>query len=261
MKLEPDIIKALKILDRYFRAKGIKYVLIGAQVPKLLITSLVSDEHRPTRDVDVTLQLEEWSDYKNVKNELLVKGFREGKFELRFIYEETLLDIVPYLQKEMKSGVLHLPHSENSMNLSGFDRLFTNAVLIDIETDFRIPVVPLHLFVFTKMLAFLDRGVSQNITKDLEDIIFVLENYETQSERRFDTTIPSDIDYKARGAYLLGYDLKQYLTANERKTVSAFFNYFEDEYSAFLQKLSQYDQWKRKELFLMFTCFQKGIQS
>ncbi len=196
MKLEADIITTLKILDTFFRSKGIKYALIGAQVPRLLITFPVLDEHRPTRDIDVTLQLEDWSDYDKIKKELMKIGFQEDKFELRFIYEKTILDIVPYLQNEIKSGILHLPHSETSMNLSGFD-----------------------------------------------------------------TTIPFNINYEARGAYLLGIDLKEYLTANERKSVSVFFDYFHDEYSAFLQKLAQYDRQKRKELLLMFTCFNRGIQS
>ena len=262
MKLEPELIATLKILDKYFRKKGISYALIGAQVPRILINFPVMSEHRPTRDIDITLQSNSWRDFEIIKQELIDLGFKEDRFELRFIFQGTVLDIVPYLNSEVKDGILTLPGSGYTLNVFGFDRLLQNSKLIEIQPGLNIPIVPLHILLFTKILAFLDRGINQNITKDIEDIIFIFQNYETleMSERRFDATIPAEINYEDRGAFLLGIDLKQYLQKEEQGFVVSFLEHFQDEFSTVIQKISKYDFGKSKEIFHMFLAFKKGLE-
>ena len=67
MKLDPDAISVLKILDKFFRERGLNYVLIGALVPKILITSPVLGDHRPTSDIDLTLYMNAWSDFEKLR--------------------------------------------------------------------------------------------------------------------------------------------------------------------------------------------------
>ncbi len=259
MKLDPASISVLKILAEYFRSKGITFVLIGAQVPRLLITAAVAEEHRPTMDVDISLQMQSWADFAVVKRELLEMGFKEDRFELRFLYENSKMDIVPYLEKEMNKGILTLPKTENQLNVTGYDKLFKHAIDQKIDTEFYLPVVPLPLFVFTKILAFLDRGIEKNITKDLEDIVFVFQNYEADgSERRFDPQIPEEMLYEERGAYLIGFDLNKYLSEGEMSFVISFLEYFKDEYSEYIQRIRRFSAERRKEIYRLFRSFTRG---
>jgi len=261
MKLEPELISTLKVLDNYFNEKGINYALIGAQVPRILIDLPVASEHRPTQDIDITLQSYSWKDFEEIKQELFNLGFKEDRFELRFIFQDTILDIVPYLNSEVNNGILTLPGSGNTLNVFGFDRLLENSIKIEIQPNLHIPVVPLHILLFTKILAFLDRGLNRNITKDIEDIIFIFQNYESleMSERRFDATIPLEVNYEDRGAFLLGVDLKQYLQKEEQEFVVSFLEHFQDEFSTIIQKISKYDTAKSREIINLFDSFRKGF--
>lgn len=262
MKLDPEAISVLKILDEYFRKRGLQYVLIGAQVPKILISSPVLDDHRPTLDVDITFKLENWSDFNKLKQDLHDLEFTEDRFELRFKHGTILFDFLPYISNEVKDGFLILPQSDRQLNLHGFERLFKHQLFEEIETGFRVPVVPLQIFVYTKILAFLDRGISQNVTKDLEDIIFVLQNYETEdlSLRRFDTDIPQKINFENRGAYLLGIDLKQYLKENEQNFVEKFSKHFKDKYSPYIQKIAGFESNRSEEILVLFESFFRGLE-
>lgn len=261
MKLDSNIISVMKVLDKFFRERGLNYVLIGAQVPKILITSPVLDEHRPTNDIDLTLYMNIWSDFEKLKNDLEKIGFAEDHFELRFVYEKTILELVPYLANEIEDGILTLPQSGNKLNMYGFDRLFKNYVYEEVEEGFKVPVVPLHIFVYTKVLAFLDRGISKDVTKDVEDIIFVMQNYETenQNERRFDTDIPQTINYEFRGAYLLGNDLADYLEEKESGMVDSFLDHFKNEYSPFIQRIGKFNSTRNKEILSLFDSFKIGF--
>ncbi len=261
MKLEPGLILVLEILDKYFRKKGINYALIGAQVPCLLIDVPVLSEHRPTLDIDITLQSSSWSDFEIIKQGLLDLGFKEDRFELRFLFQDTFLDIVPYLENEVKNNILKLPHSGNMINVLGYDRLLKNSIIKEVQPGLNIPVVPLHLLLFTKMLAFLDRGLDRNIIKDIIDIIFIFQNYKTldMSERRFDNSIPRKMNYEDRGAYLIGIDLKLYLQDKEQEYVISFLEHFQDEFSTVIQKISKYETGKSKEIYNLFDSFRKGF--
>ena len=261
MKLEPELIATLKILDKYFREKGINYTLIGAQVPHILIDFPVALEHRPTRDIDITLKSYSWKDFDIIKKELIDLGFKEDRFELRFIFKDTILDIIPYIKSEVCNGILTIPGSGNTINVFGFDRLLENTKKIEIQPDLHIPVIPLHILLFTKILAFLDRGINRNITKDIEDIIFIFQNYESLqiSDRRFDATIPLEMNYEDRGAFLLGVDLKQYLEKEEQEFVVTFLEHLNDEFSTFIQKISKFDTAKSKEIVSLFDSFRKGF--
>ena len=263
MKLELGLISVLKILDKYFQKKGITYALIGAQVPRILIDLPVLSEHRPTKDIDIAIKSYSWNDFEQIKKELSNFGFKESTNELRFFYQDTIIDIIPYLENEITNGLLKFPGSENILNVYGFDRLLKNSIRKEIQPGLNISIVPLHLLIFTKILAFLDRGINRNVMKDIEDIIFIFQNYETFkiSERRFDATISTDINYEDRGAYLIGYDLKHYLKDKEQEFVISFLEHFQDEYSPFIQRLTHYDSDKSKEILSLFDAFRKGFES
>jgi len=89
--------------------------------------------------------------------------------------------------------------------LTGFGLLFDLAREVAIAEGVRTPVPPVSLAVFCKFLSFRDRGSP----KDLADAAYMLAHYEEAlvSEMRFESSIPEELPYEMRGAYLAGKDL------------------------------------------------------
>jgi len=71
MKLEKELVDTLRILDEYFKKHDIKYVLIGAQVPKILLSLDRNPDSRPTKDIDLALEFDSWDDYSKVITDLI----------------------------------------------------------------------------------------------------------------------------------------------------------------------------------------------
>lgn len=62
MTIDPSIIRALRILSDYFRSKSYRFIVIGANVPLILIDQREVNGKgfgiRPTKDVDMSVEVE-----------------------------------------------------------------------------------------------------------------------------------------------------------------------------------------------------------
>lgn len=265
MTLEPGLIRALQILSDYFKSRDYRFILIGANVPLILIDWKEADRKgygiRQTKDVDFSVEVEDWEDYQGLKKDLLELGLvqKDHQPDHRFFIDNLIVDILPYGEAIAKDGVIEWPGTGHRMNVLGFDKLFRYAKPELITKGLTIPVIPLSLLVFSKITAHMDR----HLTKDLLDILYVLEHYEevTVSERRFDVTGEHDLSYEERGAYILGADLGNILSPQEIETVLAFLEGFSEEYSEHVQQLSHESRKSGKEILSLFGAFFKGLHS
>jgi len=243
MMMDPAVVALLRLISDFLKSKGYQFVLIGTNVPLILI-ELKQPNGRgfgiePTKDVDFSVIVDSWDDYQRLKSDLLNIGLIQKEHEPghRFFLNDVMVDILPYNQEIVKDGYFKWPGSGFRMNMTGFDILFRYAQEVTITEGLRIPVIPLSLLVFTKMIAYLDRRK----VKDLQDILYVLEHYEEASinERRFDVDLAEGINYETSGAYLLGQDLLPLLSEIELAIVREFLNLFKDEYIEAVQVLSR----------------------
>jgi predicted nucleotidyltransferase len=256
-------IPLLRLLSDYFKQKKYNYVLIGANVPLILIEFKQPDGRgfgiEPTKDVDFSVIVKDWDDYRNLKSDLLNIGLiqKEQEPEHRFFYNDLMVDIIPYNPAIVKNGYLEWPGSGFSMNVTGFDILFKHTIEEWIAEDLEIPVIPLPLLVFTKMSAYLDRKA----VRDLQDVLYVLEHYEEASisERRFDVLPDEEINYENSGALLLGLDLKPLLSESELGIVYEFLDLFKDEYTEAVQKLARASRKNVEEIIELVRVFKRGI--
>jgi len=247
----------IKKLDEYFKQNRINYVIIGATVPYLLIDLKQGGTgFRGTEDVDYSIKIEDWQNFETIKKDLEDLGFEQkvNGVEHRFGRNEVLIDILPYGKNLEEEGIIVFPGSERKINVKGFDKLFEYSQQEKIDDDLSINIIPIPLLVFTKILAYQDRQAS----KDLEDIYYVLEHYETVivSERRLAI---SEINYEYSGAYLLGKDLKELLEEKEKHIVENFLLLEDDKYSDIIQKLAAPHFDKVDDIYNMFENFKKGL--
>ena len=214
MRLEPGLRAVIQKLDEIFKKSNTRYILIGALVPRILIDLRESDDKgwgiRKTVDVDFAIQVKSWNAYHQIVSRLIASGFekRNGAPEHRLLYNDISVDIIPYSKELLQEDAIVWPKTGHKMVMQGFDLLFEKAKPEKITESLSIPVIPLSLAVYTKVIAFMDRTAS----KDLVDIIYMLAHYEegTVSDRRTDPDIPEEFAFENRGAYLLGKDLKHY---------------------------------------------------
>ena len=226
--MEPDLQVVLEKLAESFRKNDVQFVLIGAIVPEILIDGKEKDGKgfgiRKTHDVDCTIRVKNWDEYKDIFAKLMQTGFekRKNQPEHRLYFRDIPADILPYGIGLVQEDQIIWPQTGNRMRTTGFDLLFAMATEEPISDSLSIPVIPLPLAVYSKVIAFLDRKAS----KDLTDIFYILSHYEegTVSERRVDPDIPEVLPYETRGAYLLGRDLGGILPEDAKQLMQSFFD-------------------------------------
>lgn len=142
-------------------------IYVGGATVSLYINDPAADDVRPTKDIDISLQILSIPQLEEVRQLLIEKGFTQSA-ELgiicRFQLDDVLVDVMS------TKAVGWAP--ANPWFSEGFEKKET--VLID---GHNIRIMPLPYFMASKFSAFKDRGGNDpRLSKDLEDITYVLDN-------------------------------------------------------------------------------------
>lgn len=141
-------------------------VYVGGAVVSLYADDPAADDVRPTKDLDITLDIVSFSDLAGIERELAEKGFKtdhKEKVICRFTYEDILVDVMA--TKEIGWA------PSNKWFKPGFDHLQIHQ--IDTIT---IKILPVSYFLATKFTAFHDRGKDPRTSHDFEDIVYIIDN-------------------------------------------------------------------------------------
>jgi predicted nucleotidyltransferase len=120
-------------------------------------------EIRPTKDIDLSVEIATLSDFYVLEGKLRGRGFRndtrEGAPICRWTIDEVTVDVMP-----TDAGVL-------GMASEWFDEAVQRAQQKDLGDGIIAPIVSRSSFLATKLTAYQDRGAKDPIlSKDLEDI-------------------------------------------------------------------------------------------
>ena len=262
-KIDADLEKALRLLRDYFADRQIPFALIGALVPAILLATEAGT--RETRDADHVIKLTSWEEWETVIVDLVKLGFTRGRREQehRLYFGAAEIDLIPYGVTNGPEEVLIWPKSGNQMNMTGFSDIFRYANPTEVSKGLTLPVIPLWLFVVLKVIAYLDRG----LPRDLFDIIYVLERYESsgRESRRFEIASGVEgVTYETSGGYLLGCDVRENASAKAAGLVRAFVGQITDEYhaviNAVLRQENPFDsEARRQTVFKLIEAFRKGL--
>lgn len=144
-------------------------VFVGGAVVDLLITDPAAPPVRPTKDVDVIVEVASLVDYHKLGHELRSLGFREdsqteGGPVCRWVIDGIKVDTMP-----VRGEIL------------GFSNVFypvavETAVHREIAEGLTIRLISAPCFLATKLEAFKDRGYNDFMgSSDLEDVIAVMD--------------------------------------------------------------------------------------
>jgi predicted nucleotidyltransferase len=144
-----------------------RVVFVGGAVVSLYINDPAADDVRPTKDVDISLEILSVGELENLRLDLIKKGFRQTVNEnviCRFLYEDIKVDVM----------------STKAVGWAPSDQWYGPGFkyLQEIKMDTVIVrILPLAYFLASKFDAYHDRGSKDPRTSpDFEDIIYILDN-------------------------------------------------------------------------------------
>jgi predicted nucleotidyltransferase len=211
-QLDPTVEPILVALVHGLRALDVRFCVIGAIVPELLLNE------RPlqlTLDADVVVFVPDLQTFERVKAGL--PEFATTALPYRLQYSGGgRADILPYSRELAPDDVLRL-EPDYVFNMAGFDRVLKAVIDVTLESGEQVPVVCVPMYALLKLVAFTDR----NLAKDIAGVLHCLRNYAEDDDRRFglehDGTL---VPYEYGSAYLLGRDALPFVDDKWRHLVA-----------------------------------------
>jgi predicted nucleotidyltransferase len=160
-----DAIQQLELLADKLGDLCEQIVVVGGCSPALILDARLAPDLRPTNDVDILVQADNYRKWINFTEKMKDRGFvvREGDPIGRYVSGELVVDVMP-----TEARVLGFTNR-------WYNKAFIHAVYQSMPSGRSIKTVTPVYFVATKFEAFRHRGKSDLMASpDLEDIITIL---------------------------------------------------------------------------------------
>ena len=141
-------------------------VYVGGAVVSLYADDPAASDVRPTKDIDVFLEIASYGKLTMFQEKLAEKGFfpaKDQEIMCRFEYEDILIDVM----------------STKEVGWAQADKWFEPGLknLVHIEIAGKtIKVLHISYFLATKFNAFYDRKEDARASRHFEDIVYILDN-------------------------------------------------------------------------------------
>lgn len=168
MRLSRGELDRLKNVARRLEPLHTKTVFLGGAVVGLLVTDPGGAEVRPTKDVDVVVEVATYSEYASLEERLRGLGFlhdqEEGAPLCRWLVEGIKVDIMPP------------DPSVIGFSNPWYPEAIRTARPFELEPGIEIHLIGAPHFMATKMAAFASRGRGDYLrSADIEDVVIVVD--------------------------------------------------------------------------------------
>lgn len=203
--VDPVVLAALSDLARGLRALKVRFCVIGALVPELL---LGATPRRRTNDADATIIAESLEDFDRIKRQLGEFGFAATPRPYRLTHRAGgWVDLIPYSAALAPDGHLELG-DEVTFNLVGFGQVMPSAVDVAVGPGLVAPMVPVALYVLLKLVAYADRKAR----KDLATVLHCLRHYREDDDARYGLEHGGElVPFEFTTSCLLGLDARAFV--------------------------------------------------
>jgi predicted nucleotidyltransferase len=217
-KADPSHVHALSIMKGVADALLTPFFVVGATARDYILELFHNrPPHRMTKDIDLAVQVETWSQYDKLIKALLAAGkFAETPEKHRFRCDGVPVDIVPFGALAGKDKVLRWPpEQEIIMSVLGF----RTAPLLEVK------VPTLAGLALIKLMAWND--AYPNRQKDAEDLLFIMQSYEDAGNRErlyaeAQAMLEEEgFDTRLAGVRLLGQDMARLANPDTRQAAKA----------------------------------------
>jgi predicted nucleotidyltransferase len=164
----PTPLESMRIVARRLEPLNIPFAFLGGAAVCLLVDHPELTEFRPTKDVDVIVEVATYGEYSTLERRLRASGFQhdtsEGAPICRWIVEGCRADIMPIDSRAL------------GMNSRWFSEALRLAKTANLGEGRTTQVVAPAMFLATKLDAFKDRGRGDcYASHDLEDVITLVD--------------------------------------------------------------------------------------
>jgi predicted nucleotidyltransferase len=168
----PTPLESMRIVAARLQAADVPFAFVGGAVVCVLVDDPTLTEIRPTKDVDVIVEIVTRVDYYVLEERLRATGFQhdisEGAPICRWVVDQCRVDIMPTDPAPL------------GMNSKWFPEALALAEMKDLGEGQQAKVIAPALFIATKLEAFKDRGKGDYYgSHDLEDIITLVDGRAT----------------------------------------------------------------------------------
>lgn len=159
----------LKIVEKVALALGElndEVIYVGGAVVSLYVTDEGAEQPRPTKDIDISVQISTYEQMDKLRERLATKEIYPApteKIMYRYSLENILIDFIPYDQTPLGPT--------NSWLKPGFRKAYSIKI-----GNAEIKILPVSMFLATKWEAFKSRGGDPRMSHDFEDIIYIIDN-------------------------------------------------------------------------------------
>ncbi len=212
----------------------IPYVVVGASARDIVLHFAHGAKiQRATTDIDVGIQVPNWSAFQLLKQELLSRDFKETRQQHNLVSAAGVpIDIVPFGQLEDdNANISWPPDGDWVMNVLGFQEACENAEIVRVQDNppVDIPVATPEGMAVLKLIAWTDRSADKR-SKDAKDLLYLFTTYHNipkvqdliyDNEELMETY---DWDIELASAHQLGKDAHNITQEQTSSTIEALLN-------------------------------------
>ena len=141
-------------------------IYVGGAVVSLYVTDEGAEQPRPTKDIDISVQVSSYAQMNKLQESLASKKIFPATTQTvmyRYTYEDVLIDFIPF--EETPLG------PTNKWLKPGFEKAYPITI-----GKAEIRILPVSMFLATKWEAHKNRGGDPRMSHDFEDIIYIIDN-------------------------------------------------------------------------------------
>jgi len=217
-KIDSSYISAVKEIKKVADSLKISFFIIGAFARDIIMEHFYEIKAtRMTMDIDLGIKVSSWNKFYKLINTLEKSGeFKKIKEKHRVLYNDIIIDIVPFGGiSDKNERIIWPPENEVVMSVMGFNEVYNYSTLVRLQNnpilEVKIPTLP--GLAILKLFAWRDNF--PNRSKDAEDLLFIMKNYENAGI--FDKLYKSelqlleseDFDNQVAGIVLLGKEMSK----------------------------------------------------
>lgn len=233
--VDPFVLEVLTLVDHVARALDVDYFVTGAMARDIVLDGVFGiDSGRATRDVDLAVAVDDWSQFEALKELLVGTGSFtvDSRAMQRLFYRRSTerrgypVDLLPFGGVEQRAHeVAWPPDLSVVMNVAGYREALAAALQIEVSAGVIVRVVSLPGLAVLKLFAWADRGAENR--KDALDLAVLLRSYGSagNDDRLFGEeiglleTVNYDVDLAS--PRLLGKDVARITAPQTREQIVA----------------------------------------
>jgi predicted nucleotidyltransferase len=229
-KLDPSLVKMLRVVDQAATTLNIRFFVIGAMARAIVLEYCYGIRPgRTTRDLDIGAEVAGWEEFQQLSTKLVATGeFVETSKPHELRTDFCQLHIVPFgaISSDRRT-ITWPPEHEVVMTIVGFEEAYESAIALRLSDkpvlEVKMPTIP--GMVLMKIISWNDRYPER--PKDAEDLLFLMDHYsEAENDERLyreETELlqAEGFDPVIAGIRLLGRDMATIANDSTQKTVAS----------------------------------------